>query len=164
MKRFAIRFSGRWVAAGLALAAASAHAGTATGNFDVTATVVDTCTISASDLAFGSYTGALLDSTTTIAVTCTNLTAYTVEIDAGSGSGATTSVRRMTGPSSGLLNYALYQDAAHLLVWGTLGALQSVAGIGSGASQSLTVYGRVPAGQSPAAGSYTDTVTVTVNY
>ncbi|HSV71550.1 MAG TPA: spore coat U domain-containing protein [Methylibium sp.] len=164
MKQSAMKSKQALAAGGLALAAASVQAGSASSTFDVTATVLDTCAISAANLAFGTYAGAVLDSTTTITVACTNLTVYTVEIDAGAGSGATTSVRRMTGPSSALLNYALYQDAARLLVWGTVGALQSVAGIGNGASQSLTVYGRVPSGQSPEAGAYTDTVTVTVNY
>jgi len=40
----------------------------------------------------------------------------------------------------------------------------TVAATGNGASQSYTVYGRVPAQTTPAPGTYTDTVTVTVTY
>ena len=39
-----------------------------------------------------------------------------------------------------------------------------VGATGSGVSQSFTVYGRVPAQSTPAAGSYTDTIKVTVTY
>ena len=41
----------------------------------------------------------------------------------------------------------------------------TVAGEGTGAAQALTVYGKVDAQAStPAAGTYTDTITVTVTY
>jgi len=39
-----------------------------------------------------------------------------------------------------------------------------VAGTGTGAAQNLTVYGRIPASQFPGAGSYSDTVVVTLTY
>ena len=46
---------------------------------------------------------------------------------------------------------------------GTAGCVQ--AGDGTGAAQALTVYGKVDAQAStPAAGTYTDTITVTVTY
>ncbi|MCE3520182.1 spore coat protein U domain-containing protein, partial [Escherichia coli] len=35
---------------------------------------------------------------------------------------------------------------------------------GSGAAQPYTVYGRVPVQTTPAPGTYTDTITVTVTY
>ena len=143
---------------------AAAFGATATTSFTVTATVVATCAVSAGNLGFGNYATTVLDATTTISVTCTNLTPYLVELDAGIGSGATVAARRMTGPSSETLSYSLYQDAGRLLVWGPTSALQSVAGTGNGAAQTLTVYGRVNASQSPQAGSYADTITVTVTY
>ena len=143
---------------------ATSIAATATSTFSVTATVVPTCLVSASTVAFGTYSGPQIDATGSVSVTCTNLAAYTVELDAGTGASATTAARKMTGPSSATLTYNLYADAARTVVWGTLAALQAAAGVGSGSAQSLTVYGRVVGSQVPTAGSYSDTITVTVNY
>ncbi|WP_409528142.1 spore coat protein U domain-containing protein [Rhizobium sp.] len=39
-----------------------------------------------------------------------------------------------------------------------------VTGTGTGSPQTLTVYGRVPAQNTPAPGTYSDTVVVTVSY
>jgi len=73
---------------------------TSTSTFQVTATVASSCTVTATSLAFGNYTLAQLDGTSTITATCTNGTTYTIGLDAGTFSGATTSTRRMTGPSA----------------------------------------------------------------
>lgn len=146
------------------LASAPGMAGSTSTTFGVTATVTGTCSVSAGTHAFGTYTGAQLDTTSTVSVTCTSLSAYTVALDVGTGSGASVTTRKMTGSSSGTLNYSLYQDTTRLVVWGTVAGLADVVGVGSGALQLLTVYGRIPSGQSPAAGSYTDTITVTVAY
>lgn len=154
------------VRAGLlsALLTSAVHAATVSTTFNVTATVIATCSVSATNVAFGNYGSAQLDATGTISVSCTSLAPYVVELDAGTGSGATIASRRMTGPSSQTLTYSLYSDASRAVLWGTTAGLQSVAGVGNGATQSLTVYGRIPAAQYPGAGSYSDTITVTVTY
>ena len=131
--------------------------------FAVTATVQSTCLISASSMSFGTYTGAAAPSTSTVTVTCTNTTPYTVGLNAGTATLATVTTRQMTGPSSALLNYALYSDSARTVNWGnTTGSW--VSGIGSGSAQGLTVYGQAAAGQYVTPGSYTDTITATVTY
>jgi spore coat protein U-like protein len=65
-----------------------------------------------------------------------------------------------------LLNYAVYTDSARSTVWGDggAGATATIDGTGSGTAQSTTIYGRIPAGQTVPAGSYSDTVNVTVTY
>ncbi|WP_246526766.1 Csu type fimbrial protein [Plastoroseomonas hellenica] len=141
-----------------------ASAATATGTFQVTATVQATCLISANPLAFGTYTGTQTDATTTLAVTCTNTTPYTVGLDAGTATGATVTTRRMTGPASAFLNYALFSDSARTINWGNTVGTNTVAGTGSGAAQTLTVYGRVPAAQFVAPGAYVDTITATITF
>ena len=150
------------------LAAASAplptFAATATTSFNATATVLASCAVSATNVAFGNYSTAQLDSTGSITVTCTNGTTYTVAFDAGTGSGATVAARRMTGPSSQTLTYSLYHDAPRSSVWGSTVGVDTAAGTGSGSAQVLTVYGRVPALQYPQAGSYSDTISVTLAY
>lgn len=139
---------------------------TSSTSFTVTATVPSACNVSATMLNFGSK-GSLstnTDATSSVSVQCTNTTPYNVGLNAGTGSGATVATRKMTGPASATLNYSLYTTAARTTVWGNTVGTNTVAGTGTGAAQSLTVYGRVPVQSTPATGSYTDTIVVTVTY
>ncbi|HHI81785.1 MAG TPA: spore coat U domain-containing protein, partial [Rhizobiales bacterium] len=60
--------------------------------------------------------------------------------------------------------YKMFSDSGRTSNWGETVTVDTVAGIGNGASQTLTIYGRVPAQTTPAPGTYTDTVTITVTY
>jgi spore coat protein U-like protein len=150
--------------AGLSLSNLPASASTATTTFSVTATVQSTCLISASNLAFGTYSGSLINMTTTLSVTCTNSTTYNVGLSAGTASGATVTTRAMTGPGGATLSYAMYQDSGHTTNWGDTVGTDTKSGTGNGSAQTLTVYGQLAAGQYPTPGSYTDTITATVTY
>jgi spore coat protein U domain-containing protein, fimbrial subunit CupE1/2/3/6 len=143
---------------------APVEAATATTTFQVTATVNATCLISATTLAFGAYTGTQTDATSTVTVTCTNTTPYNVGLNAGTFSGATVTTRRMTGTDANGLAYSLFQDSSRTVNWGNTVGTDTLAGTGNGAAQALTVYGRVPASQFVAPGSYTDTITATVTF
>jgi spore coat protein U-like protein len=147
----------------LGLATRPALATTATTTFGVTATVQATCLVSATALAFGTYTGALATSTSTVSVTCTNTTAYNVGLSAGL-TGASVVTRQMTGPASALLNYAMFSNSTRTANWGQTVGTDTVTGTGNGAAQALTVYGQVTAGQFVAPGAYSDTITATVTY
>lgn len=137
---------------------------TATTTFSVTAVITATCSISATNLAFGTYTRALVKSTSTISVNCTNLTSYNVGLNAGVATGATVTNRNMTGPGSALLKYQLFSNSGYTTNWGNTVGTDTLAGTGNGANQSLTVYGQIPASEFTAQGSYTDTITVTLTY
>ena len=155
--------------AGLPLSqAASQGVGpTSITTFGVTATVVTTCSVTATELAFGNYTGVLLAGTGTVNATCSNLTPYTIGLDAGTGTGATTTIRKMKPTAgTGLLNYSLFQDSAHTINWGNTGTgtPDVVVGVGSGAVQPHTVFGQIPAGQFVQGGQYSDTITVTLTF
>lgn len=146
---------------------AAGLAATATTTFQVTATVLSVCTVSATNLAFGNYdasSGTPNDASSTVTTTCSNSTAYTVALNAGTGSGATVAMRRMTNGAN-TLNYSMYTTAGRTTVWGD-GTLSTVtqAATGNGSGQALTVFGRIPTGQYVTAGNYTDTVTATVTY
>lgn len=144
----------------LALAATPALAASTSTTFTVSATVVASCSVSASNLAFGSYTGtANVDQTSTISVTCTNGTDYSVALN--DGANASGSTRRMVNGGTNYLTYEMYSNAGRTTVWN---AASPVAGTGNGSAQSITLYGRVPSGQNVPAGSYSDTVQVTVTY
>lgn len=154
---------------GLLLVAASSGgpawaAAPITSSMAVSASVAALCTMSAQPLAFGAYNSAQNDANTTINVTCTNGTTYSVGLDAGGGSGATTSARKMTGPGGATLNYNLFTNAARSTNWGNTVGTDAVAGTGAGVSQTLNVYGRIPANQFPSPGAYNDTVTITLTY
>ena len=145
---------------------AIAFAGTATTTFTAQLAIAAACTInSASSLNFGTQgvLAANVDQTSTIGVTCTNTTPYTIGLDAGMGSGATVAARKLTSGGN-TVSYTLYADAAHTTVWGNTPSSDTVAATGSGSAQSFTVYGRVPPQGAPAPGNYSDTITVTVMY
>src|SRR5450830_1231554 len=147
----------------LALAPATVLANSTSGVAS-TAAVLATCTIVGSTIAFGSYTATQVDQTGSIAVVCTSGVSYSVGLDAGAGSGATTAVRKLTGSLGGNLNYALYQDSARTSNWGSTLGTDTQSGNGNGIVQNLTVYGRILSGQTPQTGVYTDTVTITLTY
>jgi spore coat protein U-like protein len=150
----------------LAIAAPPLYGQPATTTIAVSATVLKVCVVSVGSLAFGNYlanSGSPTDSSANITVTCTTGTTYTVALDAGLGSGATTSSRKMTF-SSHTIDYGLYQDSSRSTNWGNNVGTDTEAGTGSGSAQTLTVYGRIPIAQYLNPGAYTDTVTVTVNY
>jgi spore coat protein U-like protein len=141
-----------------------AAATTATNTFAVTATVQATCLVSATGMAFGTYNGAVANSTSTVSVTCSNTTTYNVGFSAGLATAATVTTRKMTGPASALLSYGLYSNSGYTANWGQTIGTDTIAGTGNGSAQALTVYGEVAAGQYVAPGAYTDTITVTVTY
>lgn len=150
-----------------AILPAAASAQSAQTTMDVSATVVKACVVSATNLAFGNYdptAAAPTDANSSITVTCTPGTSFTVGLNAGTTSGATVNSRKMASGSN-LLGYALYSDAARTTNWGnTPGTDTPAATTAASTASVLTVYGRIPAQQSAAVGSYTDTVTITVSY
>jgi spore coat protein U-like protein len=154
-----------------AVAAGPSAATTATGSFQVTANVVSACAVSASVLNFGSSidplsAGTPLDGSSTISVQCTNTTPYAVALNAGGNAGgASNFTARAMRNGSNSMGYQLYIDSARSTVWGDGTASSStVSGTGSGSTQSLSLYGRVPSLAGAVPGLYSDTVTVTITY
>jgi spore coat protein U-like protein len=142
------------------------YGATTTSTFQVQITIQANCTIvSAAALNFGTagVLTANVDQTSTIQVQCTNTTPYNIGLDAGTGTGATVAVRKMTNGAN-TINYSLYSDSGHTTVWGNTIGTNTVSATGDGAAQSYTVYGRVPPQTTPAPATYTDTITVTVTY
>lgn len=159
---------------GLALAVYANRADAATpvtGTFQVTATIVSSCTVTGSALNFGNTLDSLssatpVDATSTVTVSCSNTTPYTVSLNAGANAGGSANFTNRTMTSGAqTLGYQLYLDAGHATVWGDGTASSSTkAGTGSGSAQSLTVYGRLPSLANIVPGNYSDTVTVTISY
>lgn len=142
----------------LGLASAPVQAATATATIAVSATVQATCSVSATALVFGNYTTVVNANTATVSVTCTNTTPYTLGLNAGLGTGATTTNRYMMNGAI-LLSYGLFTDAAHTTNFATLASAN-----GTGNPVVTTVYGQIPAAQYVTPGAYTDQITATVTY
>jgi spore coat protein U-like protein len=141
----------------------SSHATSAP--FTVSATNSTNCSVNASTLNFGSV-GVLqsaIDATSSVTVTCTNALPYTIALDGGL-IGATNPTQRMMSQASQHITYGLYQDSARAQPWGDSAGTNTAAATGSGLAQTLTVYGRVPAQNTPSPGTYSDTVVVTISY
>jgi spore coat protein U-like protein len=66
--------------------------------------------------------------------------------------------------TSNTTTYSVYRNSGHSQVWGNTTGTDTQSGTGTGSSQSLTVYGRVPSQTTPPPGIYTDTIVVTVTY
>ncbi len=150
-----------------ALLPGAANASTVTTTFNVTASVSDACSTSATDLAFGSYeplSSSANDSTNTITVRCTLGTSYQIGLNQGTYGSSVTARKMQRTSETELLNYALYRDVARTLNWGETLDTDTVSAVGTGVSVNHTVYGRIAAEQNVPTGSYTDLITVTVTY
>lgn len=153
------------LALGLSVAALAAHATDVSTTFQVTATVTDNCTVSATNLAFGNYasnSASDVDGQSTISVNCSLATAYSVGLNAGTAPGASVSSRAMV-QGANTLPYALYRNSGRTLNWGEA-LLDRVTASGTGATVNHPVYGRIAAGAAAAPGAYADQITVTVTY
>lgn len=160
------RRSGRALLAamlGLGLAA-PLHAATTSTTFNVTATVLNSCAVSATDLAFGTYDPASVtdkSGASTITVTCTLGTAY--DLGLNNGANASGSTRRMASGAS-RLSYQIYKDVGATQVLGTVAAALGVTGIGTGVGVPTLIYGVIPKAQNVGSGAYSDVITVTIDY
>jgi spore coat protein U-like protein len=159
------------ISAGVLLAiAGSAHAATKTATFTVSASVASNCVISTNNLNLGAFDGATdLAQSADITVRCTNATPYEVELSTGaSGSYG----NRTLSNGTATLNYNLYTDAGHTLIWGdgTTGGTSSATGTGTGMAlgqtKTHTVHGQLLASANANAdlGTYIDTITATIRY
>lgn len=145
---------------------ASAQTPITTGNLTVQITIQEECTLGTiAGINFGTK-GLLaqnVDENGTIQVTCTKGTDYKLDLNKGSGVGATEANRLMTkSGSADTISYSLYQDSGRSQFWGS--STDALSGIGTGAIETVDVFARVPVQDTPEAGLYEDVVTVTLSY
>lgn len=137
------------------------------------ATAGEVCDVTATDMAFGVYdpfAPGPLDSTSSVAVTCTSVGNPFVfyQVQLSTGQSGSYNPRAMTNGVS-QLNYNLYLNGGRTQIWGNGSAGTNVRNrfyilfpVGNTRTRTETVRGRVFAGQSVSVGSYLDTITVTV--
>ena len=187
MSRKSVRILGAAILAVLLLADAPARAAVSK-TFNATASVTANCLMSnIGDLNFGAYdpvvanASAGLSGNTTFTLTCTRGALPVISLNAGANFGQNIAAKRAmnngtTSPAAG--NYLSYDLLVPSSVGGPASATASVAHWGDGtsgtstfspsvptvAAQTITIFGSVPPTQDVAAGTYTDSVTATVNY
>jgi spore coat protein U-like protein len=154
------------------LAVGSAYAGTATSQFQVTASVAANCTITSTSLGFGPYdpivnnAASPLNQTGSVSVSCTKGAGIEVGLDVGlyhTNATGTTRAMKETA-SANYLNYELYLDSGHTTVWNNIAPNWATWTSTGKTAHELTIYGQVPSAQDVAIGSYADTITATVNF
>lgn len=120
----------------------------------------EACSVSTAGVAFGTYdpfSTVPLDSVGSIAVECE--APYSVLL---SGGGGQVDQRQLQGMTQ-TLSYNLFIDAGRSSVWGDGSAGTSTVSAAAG-QRTHSVYGRVPARQNVGAGSYSDSLIITVNF
>jgi spore coat protein U-like protein len=159
------KMTGLGILAGLALAGGSASATTTTNTFGVTLLITANCVINSTatlDLGSSGVINTNHDANAPLHIQCTNTTPYTIGLDKGTTAGATVG-QRLLANGAATVNYNLYTASDYATVWGDTGGTP-VSSTGTGADQTFTIYGRIPAQTTPAPGTYTDLITVTVTY
>lgn len=116
------------------------------------------CTVSASGISFGAYSGGALSFSGTITTVDDATSCGTQTLSIGLGSSTGYSPRNFTGATPNL-QYTLYKDAAHTAIWGS-GANSLTWSTGANTQQNFVVYGTIAAGQLVAPGSYSDTLLI----
>ena len=141
---------------------------TQTASILVSLTITPTCSITAGPIAFGNVSDLTAASTakSTIALTCSNLLPYAVSLDAGNTTSSTVDSRLLVGTDNATtLAFQLYSDSGLTTIWGDTSGSDTSAGVGTGKSQSLIVYGQVAANANPPKpDTYKSIVTATVTY
>lgn len=157
--------------------AVSASGATATGNFSVSLTVNKTCivnTTAASNIALAAVNAG---ATTTISsgdfsVNCSNNTPFFVGLAPGGGGTGGTGTLKGTAGNPATIAYALYQDASGSTPWGNTATTSSAgngkSGTGGGMAAikavSFTAYANATGSTDVKPDTYSDTVTINVNF
>jgi spore coat protein U-like protein len=128
------------------------------------------CTVTATSVAFETFTGSQVDSTGTIRLICFGRGSdnpYAVSLSEGFSNSF---LDRLMLRNQAELHYNLYLDPTRRVIWGNgRGETQQFVGnleygILGTARPFLTVYGRIPAQRPPSPGAYADQILVIVTF
>lgn len=135
---------------------------------------IASCSVSATPIGFGSYDVFLdipSDTAGTVTVNCMS-NVVRARLTAGPSQTSGTFIPRQMKRSDGtdLLNYNVFTDALRSIVFGdgtggTTGIdLRRPTGKPSPWSQYINIFGRIPPGQDVPVGSYSDSLTITIEW
>lgn len=156
---------GALLAAGMVMGAGGTQAATTTSNLTVTATLTSTCLLTAGTLAFGAYSGNVLDAPSNTSITCTNLLPWSIT----AATRDTAAGWELTSAGATGVYYDLYTTTGRTIQLsdGTTGT--AITGVGTGVADATgaIIFGRIAANQNftiANAGAATDTLVLTVTY
>lgn len=154
------------LSATLATLALPAAAESQSATFRVSATVVNSCTIAAQDINFGTLAMPAIgnaDAEGAVSVACTINLPYTVTVTSADGNTGAPKMKNGAGTST--ITYNLYNNNARttLISNGANGG-QPFTGVGTGASVTYPVYARLNLNQPAMAGAHANTQVVTIVY
>jgi spore coat protein U-like protein len=121
-----------------------------------------TCSVGIVGVVFGTYntlSGQSLDGAGSVSVTCDVTDSFVIALSSGHGSFA---ARQLQDGAISMV-YNLYTDAQRSIIWGD-GTSGTTTVSGGATSATFTVYGRIPGGQNLGAGTYSDTINVTLEF
>ena len=127
------------------------------------------CSINLTLVNFGGYDPLVaipIEASGYIDVTCSLGVPYFIKLGPGQNSGGIFNPRKMQASGSGAnLNYNLYRNSIHTEIWGdTTGGTFAQPGVGTNLTQQFEIYGLIPGSQNIPAGSYSDMVTVIIEW
>jgi spore coat protein U-like protein len=135
------------------------------------------CDVTATGVNFGGYdvfSSVPRDSTGTITVTCNNPDNtdkknpnedIQVEISLSTGNSGSFSPRQMQSATGDALSYNLYATPFSTILGDGGGSSSVITGfVNKDMPWNVTIYGSIPARQNVRAGSYSDTITVTIDF
>jgi spore coat protein U-like protein len=105
--------------------------------------------------------------TGSITVSCSSGTKYNVDLHSAADVGNPYRTLKGVTNVANTLMYNLYQDASYSTVWGTdVGGVALAGQTGTGAPQSINVYGQMPTqgSASPNFDNYQEAVTINITY
>ena len=120
-----------------------------------------TCHVTPQAISFGLFDplgGPTVDGVGTVNVSCDVPVNFAVGLSAGNG---TFEDRRMLSGAA-QLRYNVYTNASRSVIWADGIAGSSVSA--NGTNVDLTMYGQIAAGQNAPAGTYIDSLVITVSY
>ncbi|QDL35984.1 spore coat U domain-containing protein [Rhodoferax sediminis] len=165
------------IAFGAGAGAGAAHAGLATSTFQVQMTITASCAVTTAptNINLGSVaaqtTAVTQTGSNTFKVNCSKSTPFYIGLAPSNANTAGAGVMSGTGSNGDKVPYTLYQDAGFGTVWGNTATSLAVgngksgtgAGMASGNAVSFTAYAKATSADFTP-DTYTDTVTVNVNY
>src|SRR3990167_5258534 len=137
--------------AGVLVHSMNLFAGSATTPMNITATVVPNCRFagSATPISFGDYgpqNKGPLDATSTVQLRCVKGSSVSIAIN--NGLNPVGPQRRMSDGQNNYIDYQIYSDASRSTIWNTTSTFNYTAS--SSAPQTMTLYMRIPPGQTQA--------------
>jgi len=142
----------------------SAFAATSDTSFSVTATIPVAGQISVTSLSFRNYNETPTTATSTISIMSTDTTLYIIRLRVGPATTGVFVKSRANANAGTTLTYGLYRTAKHAMSRSNTAYAGMETGARDSLADTLTVFGKIPAGLQVAPPDRYDIIAVTMTY